>query len=283
MKKYSLFLVVIALMSIVCSVFSEETVSFDTQKVTVEDYAGVWHMKSLCSDEGCLPFAVHGDKYLKTEMILKEDFSASVSKSPFFDGKAQVLRWKFDDGTASVTMVSFKTGKIEEAPLVIDDDGVLNVGSDGATLKFTRNENIFWGTGDVKEDAVIEDFLGEWSMFSYWVGEKYQVLPLFNIEGGMVVNEDGRFDLDLYGEMIENVEYTFADGKMSGEYFRPSSNSLTEFTVRYHTENALAMSLTGPDDGKKDSKIVFIRPNEMPEITIFDLTAMHGIMDKANN
>ena len=126
-------------------------------------------------------------------------------------------------------------------------------------------------------------FLGEWSMFSYWVNDKYMVLPMFGTEGGMVVNEDGKLDLDMYGEMIENIEYTFADGKMSGEFIRPSDNSLNEFTVRYHTENALAMSLTGPDDGKKDSKIVFIRPNEMPEITIFDLTAMHGIMDKANN
>ena len=109
------------------------------------------------------------------------------------------------------------------------------------------------------------------------------VLPMFGTEGGMIVYENSRLDLDLYGEMIENVEYTFADGTIRGEFIRPSDNDLNVFTVWYHTENALVMSLTGPDDGKKDSKIVFIRPNEMPEITIFDLAAMHGIMDKANN
>ena len=256
-------------MSIVCSAFADTDTLPGKQEATIEDYLGDWYLQTVCFEGECMPLTGLTNGVV---MVLGEDNTISFSGETVMDEEGMPQRWEFSGHTATVFSKDTETGEEVEIPLVIDEEGNLNLAADGAVLKCTREANIAWGTGDVKEDAVIEDFAGEWKLYS--MGDEEMSIPvaMLGLEANMTIDEEGKLAIDLFGAKDENVDYTLADGMISGVFANEEIGANSKFTAQYHVEGSVVMTLLDEtEEGTSESKLIFIRPDKMPEVNFGDM------------
>ena len=142
--------------------------------------------------------------------------------------------------------------------MTINEDGSLVFGDDEMSVYYVRELKPVLGTAEIKADATVEDFTGEWFLNSIKLGSDMMPASLIGMNGKLVIREDS-LDITLEGEdPEEKVAYTFNDGKiLIKETTKDEKGNETEQTIilEYHTDNTVQLTMEGDAD---DMHMVFV-------------------------
>ena len=267
MKKYSILFVVLAIVSLTCAAFAQEN--------DVAKYLGTWHLAVQCIDEDCTYYPFFGSyRYIE----IHDDLSvARFSKNGL---SLTTGKWYTEDDTA---YIKWNNGEDQEWRdlLTIAEDGSLVAYEEDDEYDevvveiYTRDFCMAWGNGPIKEDAELEDFLGEWVLYA--TGNPVYLFKTLkdNINEGSLNVEKDNFDIDadtitlwtinsyqsvLTGELrFNNVPFEKKNGKLVGNF--TDENGGHPFEITYHTENALVLTV---DSGKEyESILVFVTKDDL--------------------
>ena len=282
MKKLSILFVVLAVVSLTCVAFAQEN--------DFSEYLGVWYADTSCFSGECIPSFITGSQ---GELEIKADFSVTI----IYRGRTSGLFGKVDDsimtgqwyteGDIIYSKLSWIDDPIGEEVVIkfdVNEDGNLIVlfGDDDFDI-YTRDFRAEWGKGLVKENAELEDFLGEWGVYATgnpkWVEGIYIFTPetwqyVDRGRGTLNVDKDN-IDINVEAitlryinsyEQIENSVLNFSDvpfeiknGKLVGAF--TDKNGRQPFEIEYHTENALVMTV---NPGKENESIhIFITEEDV--------------------
>ncbi len=125
--------------------------------------------------------------------------------------------------------------------------------------------------GDVKEDAVVEDFIGEWTMHTYIYDEIELAVAWFGTYD-MSIREDGTLYLDIFDHIYYDIEYSFSDGILSGEFFDSEIDCDSKFAIQYYSGDAVILTLDEvTPKGTWETKYIYARQDEIPEVNIMEM------------
>ena len=288
MKKYSILFVVLAVVSLTCVAFAQEN--------DFSEYVGVWYADSYCYSVGCFPSFVRGSQ---GELEISGDFTATHIYHYYFsnllddsnlfgemDDDIMAGQWYTEDGTvySKLAYNDDPNGKEYVYKLELNEDGnLIMFFGDGNFGIYTRDLRAEWGKGPAKENAELEDFLGNWKVYATGNPKWVERVDVFGdgvwqyVDGGRgILNVDkDNIDINVEAitlwhvnsyEQIENSVLSFSDvpfeiknGKLVGTF--SDKNGKQPFEIEYHTENALVMTVS---PGKENESIhVFITEEDM--------------------
>ena len=252
MKKFALLFAVMALAMFAC-VFAAsaqgELPAIDEKEAA--DYLGTWHIQKMCFGKDCMDLAGLG---MDSTLTLNADNTAVIVS----DGQdSQTSSWYMKDGVA-YNVEKDENGQLKDYAMTINEDGSLVFGDDEMSVYYVRELKPVLGTAEIKADATVEDFTGEWFLNSIKLGSDMMPASLIGMNGKLVIREDS-LDITLEGEdPEEKVAYTFNDGKiLIKETTKDEKGNETEQTIilEYHTDNTVQLTMEGDAD---DMHMVFV-------------------------
>ena len=265
MKKYIILLVVFALFCAVVSAHAE--IDIDNlpriDEAAAKDYLGEWYMDTMCFENQCIPLSGIG---VSTIMEMKADNTVTMTGEDL-ETESEDGFWYLEDGTAYLVS-KLEDGTVSSVPMTFDEEGKLTVENDGALAKFARNKAIEWGKGELVTDAKIEDFVGEWSLYSMGDAEMSLPVALLGIKGTLIVREDSTIELTFEDETTA-AAVEFKDGIFSGSLHDEGTGKDDPFQIEYHAEGSLVLKTMSDETG--EINMVFILPENMPS---FDLSSL---------
>ena len=284
MKKFSILFVVLAVVSLTCVAFAQEN--------DFSEYLGVWYADSFCYSEGCFPKFLN---QLESRLDIDSDFTVTrinhYTLSNLFDEMDDDIfagQWYTEDNVVYSKIVWINDPNDRGREFVdkyeINEDGnLVCLYADDDFDIYTRDLRTEWGKGPVKENAELEDFLGNWVVYKTGNPKWVERVEVFDSElwqyvdggrGTLNVDKDN-IDIDVEAitlwyvnsyESIENValkvndaSFEIKNGKLVGAF--TDKNGRHPFEIEYHTENALVMTV---NPGEENESIhVFITEEDM--------------------
>lgn len=266
MKKFALLFAVMALamFAFVFAVSAQEALPA-IDEAEAADYLGTWFIEKMCFGEDCMDLAGLG---MKSTLTLNADNTAVVVSD---DQDSQTSSWYMKDGAAFIVETD-ESGQPKDYELGIDENGSLIMGEDGMVVYYVREIAPVLGTAEMKADATVEDFTGEWFMNSIIFDGDMMPASLIGMSGQLVIHEDS-LDITFEGEEPEEgVAYTLTDGKI---YIKETStdenDNETEQTIilEYHTDNTVLLTM---EDDPSNMYMVFVTEENLSSgPSIFDM------------
>lgn len=268
MKKYTILFIVFALF---CAMFSAHAeVDIDNlpriDEAAAKDYLGEWYMDSMCFENQCISLSGMG---VTTVMEMKADNTVTMTGEDL-GTESEDGFWYLEDGTAYFVN-KLEDGTVSSVPLTFDEEGKLTVENDGALAKFSRNKTIEWGKGELVTDAKVEDFVGEWSLYSMGDDEMSLPVALLGMKGTLIVREDSTIEL-TFADETTSAAVEFKDGILSGLLHDEGTGKDDPFQIEYHAEGSLVLTAESDDTGKIN--MVFILPENMSTLDLSSLLSM---------
>ena len=266
MKKFSILFVVLALMSIVCSAFAELDLANlpAIDEEAAADYLGKWYMAKICFGDACMPMGEEGNVSL-VELEADNDMVFAVANEEEPTG---TVKWYMEDGVAKYAEVMNEGEEPVVRELSINEKGELVMGDAEASVIYTREAPINWGKGEVKADATLEDYLGDWYLYSMGDDEMIAPVAMLGMTGKLTIKEDKTFDIVMdEGEYKDNA-FELTDGKMTG-IMKDEEGREDEFSADYHVEGAIVMSISMPEAA--DLNVVWVREENLPTLDLSTL------------
>lgn len=267
MKKYSFLFVVLALMSIVCSAFAELDLANlpAIEEEAAADYLGKWYMTKMCFGDACMPIGEFGNKSF-VELEADNDMVFAVTNEEEPTG---TVKWYMEDGVAKYAEVMNEGEEPVVRELSINEKGELVMGDAEASIIYTREAPVNWGKGEVKADAALEDYLGDWYLYSMSDDEMTVPVAMLGMTGKLTIKEDKTFDLVMDEGEYKGNSFELVDGKMTGVMKDEEEGREDEFSADYHVEGAIVMSISLPEAADLD--LVWVREENLPSFNLGEL------------
>ena len=266
MKKFALLFAVmaIAMFAFVFAVSAQEALPA-IDEAEAADYLGTSFIEKMCFGEDCMDLAGMG---MKSTLTLNADNTAEVVSD---EQETQTTSWYMKDGAAFIVETD-ESGQSKDYELGIDEDGNLVMGQEGVFVYYVREVAPVLGTAEIKADATVEDFTGEWFMNSVIFDGTMMPASLIGMSGKLVIREDS-LDITFEGEEPEEgVAYTLTDGKIYiKEKTTDENGNETERTVilEYHTDNTVLLTM---EDDPSNMYMVFVTEENLSSgPSIFDM------------
>ena len=266
MKKFAFLFTVMALAMfafVFASSAQEALPAIDEAEAA--DYLGTWFIEKMCFGEDCMDLAGLG---MKSTLTLNADNTAEVVSD---EQESQTTSWYMKDGAAFIVETD-ESGQSKDYELGIDEDGSLVMGQEGVFVYYVREVAPVPGTAEIKADATVEDFTGEWFLNSLISDGSMMPASLLGISGKLVIREDS-LDITFEGEEPEeNTVYTLNDGKINFKETTTDENgNETERTVilEYHTDNTVLLTM---EEDSSNMYMVFVTEENLTGgPSIFDM------------
>ena len=262
MKKFALLFVVMALaMSVLVFTVSAQEDLPVIDETEAADYLGTWYLEKMCFGENCMDVSGMG---MNSTLTFNIDNTAVLVN----DDNTQSISWYMKDGAAHMVEPD-ENGHLQDFVPAIDDDGRLILGEEGNFIYYVREIAPALGTAEIKTDAVIEDFLGEWFLNSLMFENSIIPSSMLGVTGRLVINED---KLEFYFEGEDSEEshaYTLTDGKISvNDKSTDEKGNETEHTffLEYHKDNTILMQM---EDDSDNMYMVFVREENLTQGAAF--------------
>ncbi len=269
MKKFNVLFVLFIALTLVSSVLAQTPEDLPAiDETAAEPWLGTWYMDQMCESGQCFEVSSFG---LSASLELNADNTMIMTMG---DEEPDTSYWYMKDDSAY--MLSPSEDGYASMDLLIDENGILSVGDESTTMTFIRNEGIVWGTGEVAEDAVFEDFAGEWFFESIRMGEMAIPAGLFGLDVRLTIDEDGltfvfKSDDEEAGEP-ELYPYELKDGRIYARMPSSVSGELEEMAIEYHIEGALSLYKPEAVSDSSEGSMVFVREENLSESpTLADL------------
>ena len=266
MKKFALLFAVMALamFAFVFAVSAQEALPA-IDEAEAADYLGTWYIEKMCFGEDCMDLAGMG---MKSTLTLNADNTAVVVSD---EQDSQTTSWYMNEGIAYIHEQD-QEGQMKDYELSIDEDGNLIMGQEGVFVYYVREVAPVLGTAEIKADATVEDFTGEWFMNSVIFDGTTMPASLIGMSGKLVIREDS-LDITFEGEEPEEgVAYTLTDGKIYiKETTTDENGNETEQTIilEYHTDNTVLLTM---EDDTSNMYMVFVTEENLSSgPSIFDM------------
>ncbi|MBQ6502498.1 MAG: hypothetical protein IJI57_01120 [Flexilinea sp.] len=274
MKKFSFLFVVLALMSIVCSAFAEIDLANlpAIDEEAAADYLGKWYMTKMCFGDACMPIGETGNEtFIELESDNDMVFAVTNEEEP-----TSIIKWYMEDGVAKYAEVMNEGEEPVVRELSINEKGELVMGDAEVSIIYTRESPVNWGKGEVKADAELEDYLGEWYLYAMSDDEMTVPVALLGMTGKLTVKEDMTFDLEMDEGQYKDNPFELAEGKMSGVMKDEEDGKEDQFTAVYHVEGSVVMTINMNEDGA-GLGLVFVREENMPAFNLGALMDLENI------
>lgn len=207
------------------------------------DYLGTWHIQKMCFGKDCMDLAGMG---MNSTLTLNADNTAVIVS----DGQdSQTSSWYMKDGIA-YNVEKDENGQPKDYAMTINEDGSLVFGEDDMSVYYVRELKPVLGTAEIKADATVEDFTGEWFLNGIILDKDIMPASLIGMSGKLVIRENSMDILFDGEEPEENVAYTLSDGKIFvKEITKDETGKETEQTVilEYHTDNTILLTIEGDE------------------------------------
>ena len=265
MKKFALLFVVMALaMSVLVFAVSAQEDLPVIDETEAADYLGTWYLEKMCFGENCMDISGMG---MNSTLTFNIDNTAVLVN----EDNTQTISWYMKDGDAHMVEPD-ENGHLQDFVPAIDENGRLILGEEGNLIYYVREIAPALGTAEIKTDAVIEDFLGEWFLNSLMFENNIIPSSMLGVAGRLVINED---KLEFYFEGEDSEEshaYTLTDGKISvNDKSTDEKGNETEHTffLEYHKDNTILMQM---EDDSDNMYMVFVREENLTQgATFFDM------------
>ena len=244
MKKIPLLFAVMALamFAFVFAVSAQEKLPA-IDEAEAADYLGTWHIQKMCFGKDCMDLAGMG---MNSTLTLNADNTAVIVS----DGQdSQTSSWYMKDGIA-YNVEKDENGQPKDYAMTINEDGSLVFGEDDMSVYYVRELKPVLGTAEIKADATVEDFTGEWFLNGIILDKDIMPASLIGMSGKLVIRENSMDILFDGEEPEENVAYTLSDGKIFvKEITKDETGKETEQTVilEYHTDNTILLTIEGDE------------------------------------
>lgn len=244
MKKFALIFAVMALamFAFVFAVSAQEALpAIDEAEAAA--YLGTWHMQKMCFGTNCMDLSGMG---IDSTLTLNADNTVvSVSEGE----EPQTSSWYMKDGVA-YNVDKDENGQPKDYAMTINEDGSLVFGQEDISVYYVREFKPVLGTAEIKADATVEDFTGEWFLNTIILDKDIMPASLIGMSGKLVIREDS-LDIILEGEEPEEkVPYTLTDGKiLVKETTKDEKGNEPEQTIilEYHTDNTVLLTMEGDE------------------------------------
>ena len=235
MKKYSFLFVVIAsaLFAFVFAVSAQEYEKIPPINETeAESILGTWYLQRSCTDGVCEDF--YEPSYILT-------FNSDNTVQVEINGNTSTNLWFMEYG--DIYMYN-TTDDVEVYITWFDRQGDnLTYGPDSSNyMRFSRSLDPAPGSAALKEDASIEDFLGQWELIGMRdnTGE-YVTASYLNAQATLIVN-DSTLSFITANSSYDDIQFDFQNGKV----FAPVSQTLADGTednfmmvLEYHNDDTI--------------------------------------------
>ena len=267
MKKFSFLFAALALMSIVCSAFAENDLSNPPAiDEAAEDYLGKWYMYGLCYGKTCIPVGNSGDEAI---LEMNTDYTMSLYNASDKDNP-DTYNWYVEDGVVYYLEEDKAREEFTARKLEINENGELVMGDETVYVTYTRENPVIYGSGEMKEDAKIEDFVGEWDLYSMKDEEVTFPVALLGLFGKLVVKEDNTLDFEMGEDSEKDIAFELKDGKISGT-LKDEEGKDNQFEITYHADGSLVMSISMTDEAS-ELELIYVHEEQMPSHNFNDLT-----------
>lgn len=259
MKKSVLFFVVMALaMSVFAFAASAQEAELPAiDAAEAEPYLGTWAVSKICVKEDCMDLASMG---VKSSMTFNTDNTAVLSEEGQPDRTSQ---WFMENGTAYFVFSAEDNG-----PMSIDENGSLVITSNtDLTTYYVRETAPVLGTAELKADAVIDDFLGEWFLDGILTADGLLPGNLLGLTGTLTFSESAVSFVMADQSVYTEVPYELKDGKLYAviEGKDEAGNAVTETEIfEYHTDNTVLMTSESDQATENSGYMVFVREEVLP-------------------
>ena len=275
MKKLSVLFAVMALamFAFIFSASAQEAELPAIDKEAAEPYLGTWYIEKMCFGADCVNLSGMGST---STITFNSDNTLQIAS----EEKTDTYSWFMEDGTAY--MVETIDGNTRNFPITLDENGCLLLGQDEVTVHYVHEIAPVPGTGALKEDAVFEDFAGEWVLNGMLFEKESIPASLIGVSGTLIVKEEALSLAMMDEKAEEEIPYELKDGKLYAVSSETDNDGKTvEKTVvfEYHADNTVLMSVEG-----EDGYMVFVREaNASSGISVFEGISDFISLDTAEN
>ena len=265
MKKLSFLFVLtaLAMLAVVFTVSAQETGLPAINEAEAEPYLGTWQVEKICVQDDCIDIASMG---IKSSMTFNTDNTAVLTE----EGEQPITsQWYMENGAAYFVMTG-ENNTVTRGPISIDENGSLVIIMDTLSTYYTREAAVVPGTSELKSEAVLDDYLGEW--FLQGILTDSGMLPgnLLGLTGTVTITNNG-ITYVLYDQTIgQDVPYELKDGKISVEFETQDENGNTvknTSTLEYHNDNTLLISEDSGNTAENTGSLVFVRQEDYTPVS----------------
>lgn len=194
------------------------------------DYAGVWYLTTMESEEGSFAVADFG---MEMSMEIKEDGTVATEGNLT---EGQEGTWVVEGEGITVT--------IDDSPMTfVLKDGSLVGEEDGQTMIFGREKVEGYAPAEVKADATEADFAGNWSTYKYGFDGAYMDAATVGIDITAAIEGT---TITLNGFYFDNtvIEAAFADGALTYTAADPDNEIAAAVTAQMLQDDTLCLTLS---------------------------------------
>ena len=235
MKKYSFLFVVIALVlfAFVFAVSAQEYEKIPPiNAAEAESVLGTWYLQRSCTDGVCEDF--YEPSYILTfnsDNTVQVETNGNTSTNLWFMEYGDIFMYNTtDDVEVYITWFEHQ-----------DDN--LTYGPDSSNyMRFSRSLAPTPGSAPLKEDASIEDYLGQWELIGMRdnTGE-YVTAAYLNAQATLIIN-DSTLSFITANSSYDDIQFDFQNGKV----FAPVSQTLEDgaednfmIVLEYHEDKSI--------------------------------------------
>ena len=169
----------LAMFAFIFSASAQEAELPAIDKEAAEPYLGTWYIEKMCFGADCVNLSGMGST---STITFNSDNTLQIAS----EEKTDTYSWFMEDGTAY--MVETIDGNTRNFPITLDENGCLLLGQDEVTVHYVHEIAPVPGTGALKEDAVFEDFAGEWVLNGMLFEKESIPASLIGVSGTLIGN-----------------------------------------------------------------------------------------------